>query len=200
MHAKPTQILAQEHQVILQVLECLEKMADEAAAGRLDGGSAREAVEFFRGFADRCHHGKEEVHLFPAMEAKGYSPECGPTAVMRQEHELGRTHIRGMDESIAAAAEGDRQALERFVRNARAYLVLLRQHIDKEDHCLFPMADQALSENDQHFLLGLFARVEDEEMGAGTHERFVAIAERLADRYGVAKTTPAGAGCCGHQQ
>ena len=198
MNARPTEILAQEHQVILQVLECLEKIAERAAAGSLDADGARDVVEFFRGFADRCHHGKEEVHLFPAMESKGYSADCGPTAVMRHEHELGRTHIRGMDESIAAAAAGDSAALERFVRNARAYLALLRQHIDKEDHCLFPMADQAFSETDQRVLLDLFHRVEREELGEGTHERYVAIAERLADRYGVAKTAPANAGCCGH--
>ena len=70
---KPTEILSGEHRIIEQVLDCLEKMAQNCAAGgRLDKPSAEQALDFFRNFADRCHHGKEETHLFPAMEAKGF--------------------------------------------------------------------------------------------------------------------------------
>jgi len=198
---KPTEILSNEHRVIEQVLDCLEKMADRArATGRLQKAPAQQAVDFFRNFADRCHHGKEETHLFPAMEAKGFSADCGPTAVMRLEHEQGRGHVRGMAEAIEAAASGDAGALERFVRHARGYLGLLREHIQKEDHCLFTMANQALSEQDQAALLATFHRVEHEEMAAGTHERYVEIANQLADHYGVARApAAAGAVCaCGH--
>ncbi len=68
----PTEILSGEHRVIEQVLDCLEKMIQQSVGdGRLNGHAARQAVDFFRGFADRCHHGKEETHLFPAMESKG---------------------------------------------------------------------------------------------------------------------------------
>ena len=70
---KPTEILSNEHRVIEQVLAALEAIVRDAkSAARLDEPSARDAVAFFRNFADRCHHGKEEVHLFPALEAKGF--------------------------------------------------------------------------------------------------------------------------------
>ena len=69
--------------MIEQVLDCLEQMANQCErAGRLDPGPARDAVTFFRAFADRCHHGKEEQQLFPMLEDRGFSPEAGPTAVM----------------------------------------------------------------------------------------------------------------------
>ncbi|MEN6497486.1 MAG: hemerythrin domain-containing protein [Thermoguttaceae bacterium] len=197
---KPTEILSSEHRVIEQVLKSLTKMVDQAeAAGRLDREPAQDAVTFFRMFADRCHHGKEEVHLFPAMEAKGFSPDCGPTAVMRYEHEQGRTHIAAMDAAIDAAATGDRQALEQFSQHARAYVAMLEEHIRKEDHCLFAMADQAFSEQDQTALLAKFHKVEAEEMGEGAHDKYLQIANALADRYGVARVVTAGACCtCGH--
>jgi hemerythrin-like domain-containing protein len=83
---RATEILTHEHRVIEQVLGCLEAMGAEArAAGRLDGAAAQDAVAFFRNFADRCHHGKEEVHLFPALEAKGFPRDGGPTGVMLDE-------------------------------------------------------------------------------------------------------------------
>ena len=143
---KPTEILSGEHRVIEQVLNCLEAIVRQArSAGRLDRQSAKDAVAFFRNFADRCHHGKEEAHLFPALEAKGFPRDGGPTGVMLYEHEQGRAHVRGMDENIEAAAAGDPAALERFVEHAEGYVALLREHIYKEDHILFQLADRTLS-------------------------------------------------------
>ncbi|HBO42381.1 MAG TPA: hemerythrin [Planctomycetaceae bacterium] len=200
---KPTEILSNEHRVIEQVLQCLGKIADEAeSGGKLDKESAEKAVTFFRNFADRCHHGKEEAHLFPAMESKGFSRGCGPTGVMLAEHELGRQHVRGMAENIENASSGDADAIERFVEHARSYVELLTNHIQKEDHCLFPQADQAFSDDDQKKLLSAFQRVESEEMGEGVHEGYLTIANELADHYGVdrAVSTHAGqtAGRCCH--
>jgi hemerythrin-like domain-containing protein len=154
-----------------------------------------DAVAFFRTFADQCHHGKEEAQLFPAMEAKGFSRNGGPTGVMIHEHEAGRAHVRAM----AAAVE--KQAVAEFIEHARGFIELLRQHIQKEDHCLFAMADQAFSPADQEQLLAAFDKVEHEHMGAGTHEKFLKLADDLAARYNVPRSgTSAVAGhhCCGH--
>jgi hemerythrin-like domain-containing protein len=198
----PTEILKSEHRVIEQVLECLEKIGAEARSlGRLDAEAARDAIDFFRNFADRCHHGKEEAHLFPAMEAKGFPREGGPTGVMLHEHEQGRAYIRAMDETVERAAAGHPAAVTQFCAHAQGYVDLLREHISKEDHCLFGLADRALSPTDQDRLLEQFERVESEHMGEGTHQRFLDVANRLADRYGVARAQSAGAGpewACGH--
>jgi hemerythrin-like domain-containing protein len=184
---KATEILSSEHRVIEQVLNCLEALVRQAkSAGRLDRESAHDAIAFFRNFADHCHHGKEEDHLFPALEAEGFPREGGPTGVMLYEHELGRAHLRGMDENIEAAAAGDAAALGQFVSRAEGYVAVLREHIHKEDHVLFPLADRTLTEEKQQRLLAEFRRVEAEEMGAGTHERYLQIAHDLAKRYGVA--------------
>jgi hemerythrin-like domain-containing protein len=199
---KPTDILSEEHRVIDQVLDCLERMVQQGETeGKLEAQSARDAVEFFRSFADRCHHAKEESHLFPAMEQKGFSREGGPTGVMMYEHELGRAHVRVMDQAIEAAAAGEVTALAEFSRHARDYITLLRQHIEKEDHCLYTMANQAFTEEDQRRLLAAFERVEHEELESGTHEKYLRIANALADRFGVplAAATGGAGGCpCSH--
>jgi hemerythrin-like domain-containing protein len=138
----PTEILSGEHRIIEQVLDCLEKLAKDCAAqGRLDKAAAEQALDFFRNFADRCHHGKEETHLFPTMEAKGFPRQGGPTGVMLGEHEQGRAHIRAMAEAVEGAA-GESEAVTRFVTHAHGYVGLLRKHIEKEDHCLFAMANK----------------------------------------------------------
>lgn len=198
---RATDILKSEHRVIEQMLGCLEQIAAEGhRQGRLEAEPAREAIDFFRTFADGCHHGKEESRLFPAMEARGLPRNGGPTGVMLDEHEIGRAYVRAMQSAIDAAAAGAVEAVESFREHAAAYVALLREHIQKEDHCLFSMADQLLSEEDQANLLAAFDHVESHEMGHGTHERYLAIADRLADRYCVPRTEarPACGGCCGH--
>jgi hemerythrin-like domain-containing protein len=181
---KATEILSAEHRVIEQVLDCLEVMVQRAETSQtLEKQSILDAVAFFRAFADQCHHGKEEGHLFPAMEANGYPRVGGPTGVMLHEHELGRKCVRGME---SAVEEGN---VTGFVENARAFLPLLRQHIQKEDHCLFSMADQVFTAADQDRLSAAFERVAQEEQSARTHEQYLQLANQLADAYGVPSRT-----------
>ena len=187
---QPTEILMNEHRIIEQVLDCLEIMADRCEANAdLDADSARKAIDFFRTFADCCHHAKEETYLFPMMEAKGFSRENGPTGVMRDEHDQGRQHVQSMADSVDKCESGDVPAIDAFVRHARSYCELLRAHIHKEDHCLFPMANQALNDEEQQSLLTMFEKVEHDDMSEGTHERYLQIADELASRFDVVRIT-----------
>lgn len=200
---KPTDILTDEHRLIEQVLECLGIIVERSQSDRkLDKRSAQQAVSFLRNFADRCHHAKEEDYLFPAMGARGFPREGGPTGVMICEHQQARDHVRKMDENVEAASQGDLAAVEKFTQHARAYSNLLRNHIEKEDHCLYTMANQAFSDEDQQELLCAFERVEAEEIGAGLHEKYVGIANELADRFGVPRAATShkehGSGHCCH--
>lgn len=199
---KPVEILMQEHRVIEVALNCLEAMMERAQAdGRLEKEPAEQIVDLIRNFADRCHHGKEEDRLFPAMVAKGMPQEGGPISVMLAEHDMGRAFVRQMAKSIECAADGDSAALAEFANAAGGYIQLLRSHIQKEDRILFPMADRMLDEEEQKDLLAEFETVETEHMGAGTHERYLKVAESLAARYGVSSAPVARAaagGCCHH--
>jgi hemerythrin-like domain-containing protein len=142
-------------------------------------------VEFFREFADRCHHGKEEDRLFVQMSGYGFSREWGPLKVMLQEHNQGRIRVQ----SLAAVAEGQGplSAMEqREVREkARDFITLLRGHIQKEDNMLFPCARQAVPAEILDGLVDEFERFEKEVMGEGTHGRMRALAESLIDKYPV---------------
>lgn len=197
---EPTLILSSEHRVIEVVLDCLERLTGQAqAASRLDRESAETVVDFIRSFADGCHHGKEENHLFPALVRKGVPGESGPVGVMLHEHEEGRAYVRAMAEQIPAAAEGDKDAVAAFSINAFRYIELLRAHIKKEDGVLFPMAERILSKEDRRRLREDFENVEIEEIGEGVHEDYLAVARRLAKKFDVSIEDIANANCsCGH--
>jgi hemerythrin-like domain-containing protein len=197
-----TEILKAEHRVIEQVLDCLERIVAFAIAdGRIDRSAAEQAIDFFRAFADGCHYKKEEAHLFPAMESRGFSRQNGPTGVMLSEHEEGRQLIGRMKESLEGAARGQSEALRQFVDCASAYNQLLRSHIYKQDHCLFPMADSVLGEQDQASLIESFESVEHEAADAALHEKCLPVADSLAQRFGVPcvrRDEPHAVSHCGH--
>ena len=189
---QPTDILMNEHRIIEQVLDCLEKILKQCTTeNRLDAQSAKQAIDFFQNFADRCHHGKEEAHLFPMMQANGFSGGCSPVVVMLREHELGRLYLQGMEAAIGPAMAGDSEAMKWFIQHGQSYLKLLREHIHKEDICLFPAANHRLTEKDQGQLMAAFRKVEAEETGSGTRETYLKIADELADRLGVPRATTA---------
>jgi hemerythrin-like domain-containing protein len=183
---EPTEVLRREHRIIEQVVRCLEKMAERCDwEGRLDGLAATQALDFFHDFALKCHDEKEERHLFPLLEARGFSRERGPTGTMREEHEESRRHLRALTEAVKGAATGDPDAVAEFVARARAYAVLQRDHIRKEDQSLFPMAERALPEADRQALLRAFERIESEKEHAEIHATCLLLANDLADRFQV---------------
>jgi len=175
----PTQVLKEEHALILQALDALEKkivLIEHGAAP--DAAYFLKAVEFLRTFADGCHHGKEENLLFKTMVNRGFPLHVGPIAVMLSEHEAGRAFIRGIAEG-ALKLGSDPTAAQQIVENGRGYIGLLRAHIDKENSILFSMADKVLSPEDQAELAKAFERFETEETGAGVHEAALKLLEEL---------------------
>lgn len=180
----PTEILSNEHKLILKVLDALERVGSRAAEERaLDLDDARLLIEFLRTFADKCHHGKEEAHLFPALEAHGFSHDTGPIAVMLYEHEQGRAHVRQMAAALDRVAQGEAAGYEPFAQEALRFVALLRDHIFKEDNVLFPMANQVLDAAEQARLVEVFRRVDQEEIGPAVHERMQQLADQLARAY-----------------
>jgi len=142
-------------------------------------------LDFFKGFVDRCHHSKEEDVLFPELERRGVSRQGGPIGVMLSEHEQGRGHVRELDASLGRLRDGDAGAAASIRELAVAYRHLLQQHIDKENHILFPLADRLLAEMDDK-LNEEFETIERERVGQGKHEAYHAMLRTLHGHYGVA--------------
>jgi hemerythrin-like domain-containing protein len=177
---KATQILMDEHGVIGRVLDAIDQAAQKMEQGQpVRPGYFIDAADFIKGFADGCHHKKEEGVLFKVMAENGLSEKSGPLAVMLSEHEAGRSFTRGMRLAAEELAAGDATAGERILVNARGYTVLLRQHILKENMILFPMADRVIPLELQDRVVEDFERVEHQETGAGVHEKYLALAEQL---------------------
>lgn len=181
---KATAQLKDEHGGIKVMLEILAKVCDRLQrGGSVDPAHLDGILEFLAVFVDRCHHAKEEDHLFPLLEQAGIAAEGARIGEMLGEHRQGREFIRGMKAAVDGVKRGDGPATARFVKNARDYRELLLSHIEKEDDILYPMADARLPEEKDRQLTEEFDRVEEERVGHGRHEEFHRLMDRLREAY-----------------
>jgi hemerythrin-like domain-containing protein len=173
-----------EHRLIEQVLGSLETYAVEIGDGRRpERGAVADYALFFRGFADACHHGKEEDILFQRLLQRGFARDAGPLAVMYHEHELGRRRVRELFELGAQPEPFAPAQTRQLIAAAAGFVPLLRGHILKEDRILYPMALRALTGPELDAMDAEFdafaARVEQD----GSGDRFRALAEDLVARF-----------------
>jgi len=172
--------LIDEHEGILIGLKILEKITENIkmnlAFERKDIG---EMINFLKLFADKCHHGKEEGLLFPAMERAGIIKENGLIGEMLKEHELGRSYIHKMQE----ADHLEELDIDKYVEASMKYIDLLRVHIEKENTILFPMGDNAIPKKVQEALLEQFETHEATVMGEGTHEKLHLMLHVFQSKY-----------------
>jgi len=173
-----------EHQgieLMLEILEAVTNRIDNGEAvppGHLDG-----ILEFLTIFVDKCHHGKEEEFLFPAMEAAGVPRDGGPIGVLLQEHEQGRKLVGRIKKLLTEHDPAGRPGMEEAHETVEEYVALMVQHIAKENTVVFPMADKMLDAGTAAMLCENFEKLERERIGAGKHEEFHALLETLQDLY-----------------
>jgi hemerythrin-like domain-containing protein len=176
----PIEVLRQEYTLILQVIAALEcKIASWESGAPPDRAYVEKAVEFLRGFADRCQHGKEEDILFVTMvDELDFPRKAGSVAVLTAEHVRGRDFIRQIAEAAAGVGQ-DPAALRQVIENARGYIQLLRAHIEREDTVVFPMVEQFLDAADHARLAAKFEQFGREDLGGGKHETLARLLRNL---------------------
>lgn len=169
-----------EHKAIQVALNILERIGERSQKDEVpDYKDINDLLGFLTEFADRCHHGKEEGFLFPALEKAGIKNEGGPIGVMLSEHTQGRNFIKQMQNSV----KDEKVDINQFIGASVNYIRLLRAHIQKENSVLFPFIEIRLSASEQLELYENFENHEEKVIGEGRHEELHALLEKLATKY-----------------
>jgi hemerythrin-like domain-containing protein len=173
----------EEHRLIETVLEALEGYATAVEKGSVfERDDLARFVTFVREFADAKHHAKEEDILFAAMLANGFPREGGPIAVMLHEHELSRGYVRELADIAAGEGDWSEDTAARVAAAARSYTELLRDHIEKEDNVLYPMAQSVLPPDAMREVSERCEGVEQRHSQAGDTARLERLGAELAQR------------------
>jgi len=179
MVKKPTEILEEEHHIIQAMVGVMAALGEDLEKGKdIEPGILRDVIEFMQVFGDKCHHGKEENHLFPLLEKKGVPVNGCPLGILVHDHQSARklvTDLASAGDAYEKEAEWAREVLR---ASLNGLVNLYPGHIWKEDYLLFPMTDKILTSEEQHNLLEKFELVEM-TIGKDVHQRFEQMVEKL---------------------
>jgi hemerythrin-like domain-containing protein len=164
-----------EHRLIMRMVKLLEREAGRITSqGTVDTLFISQAVDFFRTYADRTHHGKEEDILFKKLAEKSLSEEHRRIMEeLRSEHVLARSKVRGLSEANTRYLKGEEETLGDIRSAIEALASLYPKHIEKEDrHFFIPVMDY-FTESEQELMMKEFSEF-DKNM---IHEKYVKAVE-----------------------
>ena len=141
---KPIALLMIEHRLIEKAAGLIAKRAlDVDKTSAIDLMFVEKTVDFFRSYADRTHHGKEEDILFVEMRKKQLPPDL--KRIMEEliaEHIVARKTVGAYLEAGRRVASGDKSAARELVTQMKTLSSLYPPHIEKEDrHFFFPVME-----------------------------------------------------------
>ena len=141
---KPIGPLMWEHRLIEQMVVLLRGEIDRITSkNTVNVILVEQAVDFFRTYADRTHHGKEEEILFRDLAQKTMSPEHRNIMdELVREHIHGRELVRKLVEAKDLHVNGYAEALPHIARELKELVEFYPGHIEKEDkRFFFPCLD-----------------------------------------------------------
>ena len=159
-------LLMREHRLIEQIVAPLEtELVHISHYNIAHQGFIFEAVDFFRSYADRFHHGKEEDILFVALREKELEP--GLAGIMNElveEHRFARKTVGALVEATERWSHGESEALADISDNLRKLIELYPKHIEKEDKRFFFPCQEYFSKEERRRLLEAGYRFDKEFM------------------------------------
>ena len=181
MKRNVTQVMVDEHQLILRMIALVERNTALLEAGKFRNWQFYlDAVDFIRNYADRFHHAKEEDVLFAALIRNGMPEKHSPIEAMHMEHDQGRAHVRAMEEASQRALDGETGQSVIIIEHARGYAALLRGHIEKENDILYPLAERVLPEDVRDDMLAGYQVAE--ERTPGLEEKYRKMVEEFEEQ------------------
>jgi hemerythrin-like domain-containing protein len=140
---KYLRILYDEHEIIVNAIDAAQQA--KSLIGKDDAAyekTIRELIGFFRNYADKFHHYKEEEILFPEMNKRNELLAEGVIKEMFDNHETFREMIREIEVKLSAKKFTEaQQKLEKYT-NA------LLDHIAVENDEVFVMAESLFSQSE----------------------------------------------------
>lgn len=180
-------LMMDEHKYISRGLKVFRKLSIEILNNNtVDFISFESMISFVRNYADKHHHNKEEVVLFKKMETQlGEKMVKGPLSGMYIEHDLGRQHIKLLEEALLRVKNGDLDSQVDIIANSICYSDLLTRHIEKEDKLIYTFARRALSKTDMDDINVSCEKLESEATKNHLQKEYIDVLEMLEKKYDI---------------
>lgn len=176
--------LKNEHQgikLMLNIMLAISKMIEDGKPVPVE--HLEKIVDFLAVFADKCHHGKEEGILFPALASLKNQAMATSKGEILHEHQQARDLIQSAGKILQAHPKPGKDGLMKIAKIFREYNKLLLAHIETENTSLFPALQADINPGLDEKLFEAFETLEVEVIGLGKHEEYHAMLDKYEEIY-----------------
>jgi hemerythrin-like domain-containing protein len=175
---KPRSPLMVEHRLIEQMLAVInDQRAVMLAKDNFNPIFIDAVADFFKTYADRTHHGKEEEIFFKALATKNMSPEDRKAMQeLIEEHKFARkkvTELLQAKEDFLAGKNGALKTLKTLLESLTKLVEFYPEHIRREDEVFFPDTEKYFTKAELDAMLKEFWEF-DKKM---IHEKYQRVVE-----------------------
>jgi len=179
---KPRGPLMMEHRNIEKIIEVIEQQITMIRNENILYSDILDTIiDFFKVYADKTHHGKEEDILFKKLNKKELKNEDKTLLnELTKEHKIGRKIVSDLSELKAKYMnKKTKKNINKISDKLRSFIDLYPQHIDKEDNIFFPNAEKYFNQKEQDEIIEEFKEF-DKNM---IHEKYKMIIKTAKEKF-----------------
>jgi hemerythrin-like domain-containing protein len=163
---RPEDNLREDHGRIMKLFAAWQKMLGELEQPKQSRQEAfAECINLVETFIDKCHHGKEDEILFPAMESSKRPEVTSLIEDLRSEHKTGRSMLEAIKLQFKAFPQSNGSA-EKLIQLCEGYIDLFRKHIRRENAKLLPLLEKCMSAGTREQIAAHFEQYEQKTIGS----------------------------------
>jgi len=180
----PTENLIKEHQEINELLEIMSKIAAKIKSKDVFyPNDVEEIIDYLIIIIDKSHHGKEDEVFYPELISTGISKEAEPLSLINYEHTLAKRYLKEISSCVVNCKIGNDFSGELLADSLTNYVVVIQNHIKREEEFVFPIANEVLSTEKQNEILQRFEHIDQQNITHSFLDRFNKLVNKLKSKY-----------------
>ena len=176
-------IIKEEHRSIGYVVHTLQRLLHDVANHKSEADFALIAtmLYYIDSFTDRCHHPKEDEHLFKRLRNRTNAANA-VLDELQEQHANGARSMNCLVQTFVQWQGGAPHGLRPFSQTVDSYAESLWQHMELEESGALVLAREHLLDEDWRAINDAFRANEDPLFGPHVRDEFLKLKQRIVNR------------------
>lgn len=175
-------VIRAEHRALGSAMHTLQQVTQDVFVGRIEPDQALIAsLLYYIGiFPERCHHPKEDEFLFRLLRERTSAADALLDELQAQ-HVRGAQMLTYLEQLYVHWIGGAPDGLRHFADAVESYAIFLRDHMEKEENLVLPLAEKHLRGSDWREIDAAFRANEDPLGGEDLQQELRRLKQRIAN-------------------
>jgi len=180
----PTENLINEHKKINELLDIMSKIALKIKSKDVFyPNDVEEVVKYLINIIENSHHGKEDDVFYPELISSGIPKETAPLSIINYEHLISVNYLKDISSCVVNCKIGNDFSGELLADSLTNYVIAIKNHIQREEEIVFPIANEVFSIEKQNEILQRFEVIEQKYISNSFNDQFDELLNKFKNKY-----------------